>query len=152
MKIKTTIWLVVAAVTVTVPGQGKAQNDSAGSGIVVTISNLKTDAGQMRCTLFRSARGFPRQPELAAQRIIGTISGRTAICVFQGIPKGPAAVTAFHDENANQKLDMAFGILPKEGLGWSNNPKVWTKPPEFDQARFMVGIQPTNVNIRLNQR
>lgn len=144
-------WLGITIGAVAVPHKGEAQ-DGTRSGIVVTISNLKTGAGQMRCALFRAAQGFPRQPELAAQRIIGTISGKTATCVFRGIATGPAAITAFHDENANQKLDMSFGVLPKEGLGWSNNPKVVMSPPGFEQARFMVGNQPTEIHIRLNQR
>lgn len=151
MKMKNFALLAVAAATATAPCTGAAQ-EPARSSIVVTISNLKTGTGQMHCTLFRSAQGFPRQPELAAKRIIGTLSGRTATCVFQGVETGPAAITAFHDENSNQKLDMTLGVLPKEGLGWSNNPKVWMKPPDFTQARFMVGNDPTYIQIRLNQR
>lgn len=120
--------------------------------VIVSITNLKTSSGQMRCTMFRSARGFPRKPELAAHRIIGTIKGKTATCIFQNVVPGSAAITAFHDENANQKLDMTLGVLPKEGLGWSNNPKVTMKPPTFSQAQFQIGTKPTNLGIRLNQR
>lgn len=126
--------------------------DGRGADVTVTISNLKTSSGQMRCAMFRSANGFPRKPEKAAHRVMGTISGRSATCVFSGVSPGPAAITAFHDENSNQKLDMTLGILPKEGIGWSNNPKVTMGPPTFPQSQFTVGNQPTTIHIRLNQR
>jgi uncharacterized protein (DUF2141 family) len=148
---KKALFIAACALGILPAGGGQAQEGSR-VDVIVSISNLKTSAGQMRCTMFRTANGFPRKPELAAHRIIGSISGKSATCVFKGIAAGPAAITAFHDENANQKLDMTLGILPKEGLGWSNNPKVTMKPPTFAQSKFLVGNQPTNLQIRLNQR
>jgi uncharacterized protein (DUF2141 family) len=145
--------LIVAALSaITLSPMILHAQDTRRSDVIVTISNLKTSSGQMRCAMFRSANGFPREPEKAAHRVIGTISGKTGTCIFSSVSAGSAAISAFHDENGNQKLDLTFGIIPKEGIGWSNNPKVRMKPPSFPQAQIMIGNQPIKVQIKLNQR
>lgn len=126
--------------------------DPGKTQIVVTITNLKTTKGELRCALFRSADGFPRKPERAAFRIVGGIEGKTGRCVFADIPPGPSAITVIHDENNNKKLDMRMGLIPTEGIGWSNNPKVSFGPPSIAQARFVVGAAPINTSVKLNQR
>lgn len=120
--------------------------------ITVPISNLKTNAGQVRCALFRTAAGFPREPNRAFARVVGTISGRTAICRFPQVPKGRIAITAFHDENNNGKIDLRFGLIPKEGIGWSRNPRVSMRAPRFEEAAFDYAGGATTISITLNQR
>lgn len=140
------------AICVAVPANGATAADPGEAGIIVTITNLETAKGEVRCALFRGAEGFPREPERAAFRVVGTIEGEVGHCVFAGIPPGPAAITVIHDENNNKKLDMRMGLIPSEGIGWSNNPKVRFGPPSFEQARFAVGAAPISMAIQLNQR
>lgn len=122
------------------------------TSITVPISNLKTNAGQVRCALFRTATGFPREPNRAFARVVGTISGRTAICRFPQVPKDRIAITAFHDENNNGKIDLRFGLIPKEGIGWSRNPRVSMRAPRFEEAAFDYAGGATTISITLNQR
>jgi uncharacterized protein (DUF2141 family) len=56
---------------------------------------------------------------------------------FGGMAEGTYAVALLHDENANDKMDMAV-FLPKEGFGFSRNPAVVTGPPKFKSAAFAV--------------
>lgn len=122
------------------------------ASITVNISNLKTTSGQIRCALFRSADGFPREPGRASARVIGAVAGRTAICQFSKIPAGRIAITAFHDENNNGKVDLRFGLIPKEGIGWSRNPRVSMRAPRYDEAAFEYGGTATVIAVTLNQR
>ncbi|MBS3927478.1 MAG: DUF2141 domain-containing protein [Sphingomonadales bacterium] len=122
------------------------------ASLTVQISNLKTSSGQIRCALFRSAAGFPREPDRAAARVVGTIEGRTAQCHFSNIPAGRVAITAFHDENNNGKVDLRFGLIPKEGIGWSRNPRVSMRAPKFEEAAFEYSGAATRIAVRLNQR
>ena len=41
--------------------------------------------------------------------------------MFTDLPAGVYAVSVFHDENMNQKLDKNFVGVPKEEYGASNN-------------------------------
>jgi uncharacterized protein (DUF2141 family) len=58
---------------------------------------------------------------------------------FAGFPPGRYALTVFHDENANRKLDMLLGI-PREGFGFSRNPKLRFGAPKFQHVG--VELQP----------
>ena len=122
------------------------------ASITVQISNLKTSGGEIRCALFRNAMGFPREPNRASARVVGTISARTAICRFDNVPQGRVAITAFHDENVNGKVGLRFGIIPKEGIGWSRNPKVSMRAPKFEEADFGYTGKAASISIVLNQR
>lgn len=62
--------------------------------------------------------------------------GETVV-VVRDLPPGDYAVQAFHDENANKKVDRAlFGAIPKEGIGFSRDAPVRLSPPKWDDAVF----------------
>ena len=51
-------------------------------------------------------------------------------------PAGHYAVQAFHDENANGKVDRALFGIPKEGIGFSNDAPIHLSPPKWADAVF----------------
>ena len=57
---------------------------------------------------------------------------------FVDIPDGIYAVSVYHDENDNEKLDLIMGMIPKEDTGTSNNPKVKMGPPKWEESIFEV--------------
>ena len=131
---------------------GPAAAQRPATSVTVTVTGLRSDDGEVRCALFRDARGFPRQPEAAALRARADASGKVATCVFPAVPTGSAAISAVHDANANGKLDMRLGFIPREGVGWSNNPRAVMAPPSFEQAKVEVGTTPLALTVRLNHR
>lgn len=104
--------------------------------IHVEISELRNDKGQVLCALFPSAEGFPKKPDKAIARTKSDISKGHAICEFADIAPGTYAVSVFHDENSNGKLDTNFIGIPREGVGASNNAKGHFGPPKFADAAF----------------
>ena len=56
---------------------------------------------------------------------------------FGDMVEGTYAIALLHDENANDKMDLAV-FLPKEGFGFSRNPAVVTGPPKFRSAAFHI--------------
>ena len=54
---------------------------------------------------------------------------------FHALAPGTYAVGAFHDANANGKLDTMLGI-PKEGFAFSRNPAMRPRAPYFNEASF----------------
>lgn len=70
---------------------------------------------------------------------------------FPGVPPGSYAVKAFHDENANGRVDSDWFGSPTEGFGLSNNPpkNAWK---QFEAAAFTVADQPARLTVRLSYR
>ena len=104
--------------------------------IHVEIDGLRSGKGQVVCSLFSSASDFPRHSDKAVARIQSGISDRHAVCDFPGIAPGTYAISVFHDENSNGKMDTNFMGIPREGVGASNNAKGHFGPPKFDAAAF----------------
>jgi len=57
---------------------------------------------------------------------------------FDGLAPGTYAASLIHDENANARLDTVLGI-PREGFGFSRNPRIGFGPPKFAAAEFALG-------------
>ena len=113
----------------------QAQPSSEGV-IQVEIDGLRNDKGEVLCALYSSADGFPTKSEKAQAHAKSPISGGHAVCKFLRIAAGTYAVSAFHDENSNGRLDRNFMGIPREGVGASNNAKGHFGPPKFDSAAF----------------
>ncbi len=100
------------------------------------ISGLRNDNCQVLCALFSSAEGSAE----AAAHVKSEISHGHAVCQFPGIASGTFAVSVFHDENSNGKVDTNFMGIPREGVGASNSAKGHFGPPKFAAAfQFLSG-------------
>ena len=90
---------------------------------------MRNSNGQIICALYSSPDGFPKRSEKALAHVNSSISDKQAVCEFSGIAPGTYAVSVFHDENSNGKLDTNFMGIPREGVGASNNAKaIWARP------------------------
>jgi uncharacterized protein (DUF2141 family) len=118
--------------------------------LTVRVVNARNANGDIRVALFRDAQGFPGDASLAFRTQRAQIDPHTlsATVVFTEIPQGVYAVSVFHDENGNGKLDKNFVGIPKEEYGASNNPAKKMGPPAFDEAKFSLGVQQL-IEIRL---
>ena len=118
---------------------GAQEKPSQKNLIHVEISGLHSDKGQVLCALHSSADAFPKDAEKAVALGDSKITKGQAVCEFSGITPGTYAVSCFHDENSNGKLDTNFFGKPTEGVGASNNAKGHFGPPKFDDAKFQYG-------------
>lgn len=104
--------------------------------IHVEITGLRNDKGKLLCALYSSPEGFPKDSEKAIARVSSAIAQEQAVCNFPGVTPGTYAVSVFHDENSNGKLDTNFMGIPREGVGASNNARGHFGPPKFRDASF----------------
>ena len=109
---------------------------SQGNLIHLEIGGLRTDKGQVLCAIYSSADGFPKRGDKALAHANSPIAGGHAACEFPALQAGMYAISVFHDENSNGKLDTNFMGIPREGVGASNNAKGHFGPPKFDAAAF----------------
>ena len=113
-----------------------AQTPTQDSQIRVQIDGLRNDKGQVLCSLFSSAADFPKHTDKAVAHAQSAISSGQAICEFPGVAPATYAISVFHDENSNGKMDTNFMGIPREGVGASNNARGHFGPPKFDAAAF----------------
>lgn len=118
--------------------------------IHVEVGGMRNNNGQIICALYSSADGFPKKSEKAIAHVNSAISDKQAVCEFLGIAPGTYAVSVFHDENSNGKLDTNFMGIPREGVGASNDAKGHLGPPKFDAAAFLFSGGRMSLTIRIN--
>ena len=111
---------------------------------------LRNSNGQVGCMLFTSDKGFPKDPNAAAQKKWCPISSSQSACSFDPIPAGTYAVVCFHDENKNGKLDTGLFGVPTEGTVASNNAKGFMGPPSFKDARFSFTGSPSELRLTMS--
>lgn len=108
---------------------------SAQNKLEVTIRGMKSEKGSVLIALYDSEGSFMKK-HIASRKV--TAAERSLTIVFENLETGNYAVSTFHDENENEKLDSNFFGIPKELYGFSNNAKGSFGPPSFDKARVTV--------------
>jgi uncharacterized protein (DUF2141 family) len=102
----------------------------------VVIAPLRSASGTLRIGLYSVPVSFRKETQ--AIRVIALPAREGEMrASFDDLPAGRYAVMAYHDENANGKLDLRLGMFPLEGYGLSNNPKV-IGPPSFEDSAFTI--------------
>ncbi len=107
------------------------------NGIDLIISNIRNKTGYIQVNVFDSETGYPGKAQFKFTLSKDTIvSGKLRMFIPLFKP-GSFGITVLDDENKNEKMDFVFGIKPREGFGFSNNPKVPArKPPPFTDTRI----------------
>ena len=104
--------------------------------IVVRVSNLRSDAGNVVAELYPDDPANFLKGRVRIERAFQPAAqGTVDVCLTAPEP-GIYAVAVYHDENANVKFDKNWFGLPIEGYGISNNPTIFLAPPAFDEAKF----------------
>ena len=120
-----------------------------GGALEVSVAGLRSAKGMVSACLTRDPARFPKcQHDPAALRFKRAAGDRTPIR-FTAVPSGSYALAILHDENGNGKLDTALMGIPKEGFGFSRNPKVAFGPPRFRAAAFPVANTPLSQNVKM---
>jgi uncharacterized protein (DUF2141 family) len=107
----------------------------ASNQIHVQIDGLRSDKGQLVCALITSDMWLAKKDQAVA-RSKSDIQHGQAVCDFPGVAPATLAVSVFHDENSNGRLDRNFLGMPKEGVGVSNNAAGHFGPPKFADMAF----------------
>ena len=116
--------------------------------LVVKIEGLKNNRGHVRMALYSDSKSF-NQSELAdAKQEIEINENQATWEVW--VPAGkPVAISAYHDQNDNQKLDKSIIGIPVESYGFSNGTRSPTGPPKFEDASFVPEVGAFEVPIQI---
>ena len=100
--------------------------------LIIDVQQLRSTKGVVHACMTRNPAHFPdcRADPTALRQ---TVPAEVRIIRFAGFASGQYALTLFHDENNNERLDTFLGI-PREGFGFSRNPAIRFGPPKFKQV------------------
>lgn len=132
----------------------QVQSQPPGCTLRVHVDGFRNARGVAGVLLFTSAAGWPEDVHRSVQHKAEAIQADThdAVVTFDDLPSGIYGVVALHDENRNMKLDRNLVGWPKEGFGFSNNPRVGLGPPSFQQAKLSVQCPATDTTIHLQYK
>ncbi len=120
-----------------------------GIDLVVTVTGVATEKGEIGCALFKDAVGFPMDGSKATGQWIKPKNGSVE-CRFTQLSAGSYAVAVSHDLNGNRKTDTNFVGMPKEDWGVSNNVRPKFRAPRFEEARFEIKDgEPARLEVRV---
>lgn len=100
----------------------------------VVVHKVAQAKGAVRVALYADAASFRKEDKALLVQSVAAQAGSIRT-VFSNLAAGRYAVIVYHDENDNKKLDLILGMIPDEGYGLSNNPKV-SGPPQFAASAF----------------
>lgn len=103
--------------------------------IDVSITNIKNDEGTLKVGLYNSEKTFLATTFISRN---SAIKNNTVSVTFENIPDGIYAISTFHDEDNNGKLNMMMGMIPSEDYACSNGAKGFFGPPKWKDASFEI--------------
>jgi uncharacterized protein (DUF2141 family) len=134
--------LVVASISFSLLSAASAAD------LTVTISGAHNANGAIAAGIFNSESGFPKPGAAFAAFRIRAATGPISFTVHN-LPPGRYAVTSYHDENDNGKLDADPTGLPTEGYGVSNKAREVLSPPQWSKASFELGDQNKTIAVTI---
>lgn len=115
--------------------------------LIVEVSGVHPGRGVVRATLWREEATFLKGHSF--QHASSEATSESVRMVFEGIPAGRYAVSAYQDENNNGRLDTGFMGKPKEPYGFSNEARGTFEPPSFQAAAIDVSNAETVTRFHL---
>lgn len=103
--------------------------------LIVTVKDVHSSDGAVFIAVYDSDASFMKPKLATVSRRADAAKGEVKF-IFHNLAAGKYAVSSYHDENSNGKLDMNSFGMPTEGYGFSNNAQGAAGPPSFAQAAF----------------
>ncbi|WP_083195918.1 DUF2141 domain-containing protein [Flavobacterium piscis] len=103
--------------------------------LTVSVSGLKNNEGTVKVGLYNSDGTFLKT---TYKSVASKIKDNKAMVTFENLPAGEYAISAYHDENNNGKLDKNMMGIPSEDYAASNNAKGFMGPPAYKDAKFVI--------------
>jgi len=104
--------------------------------LTVTVSGVKNNTGAVKVGLYNSEGTFLKT---TYKSLASEIKNNKSVVIFNNLPAGEYAISTYHDENNNGKLDRNAMGIPSEDYAASNNAKGFMGPPSYADAKFTVG-------------
>ena len=116
--------------------------------LTVNITDVTKAVGKMAVKLVASSDAYDGKAKATAAQMLDVKSIEPISMTFTDLKPGTYSVMVMQDENSNGQLDSNILGIPKEGYGFSNNPRVMRRP-SFDETKFEVKGADLAITIEL---
>ena len=109
--------------------------------LMVSISGIRNDKGQILIQLWSSPKGFLKQHSTGDRTLVAIDADKAVNGVMTttfSVMPGSYAVSVMHDERGSGKMHTNFLGYPTQGYGLSNSAIGFMGPPSFELAHFSV--------------
>lgn len=103
--------------------------------VEVSITDFNNNDGTIYISIYDSEETFLDKGFISKK---SEIKNQTASFTFSELVDGEYAISCFHDEDDNGKMNMIMGMIPSEDYGTSNNAPARFGPPKWKDAKFEV--------------
>jgi uncharacterized protein (DUF2141 family) len=117
--------------------------------LTIELAALRNQAGVVNVALFDSPDGYPSNAVKAVRSAQFSITNVPLIIQFSDLPYGEYAAAIHHDETMDAKLTCNALGIPKEGIGFSGNPKIWKGIPAFHRSAFQFAPGDEAISITM---
>lgn len=117
--------------------------------LTIELSELRNRKGVVCIALFASPAGYPSDPDAAVRSGCFAIDSLPCQLSFADLPYGWYAAAVHHDEDMDGKLTCNQLGIPKEGIGFSGNPRIWQGIPSFQKSAFEFTPVSPEINITM---
>ena len=113
--------------------------------LTVIVDGFKETKGKLMIGIYNSSSTFMKKTYKGYAAEVTDTSLEFSV----ELPEGEYAISVYHDENDNNKLDTGVFGIPTEGYGFSNNVKGFMGPPSFKESKFSLTKDNTLIRINL---
>lgn len=115
--------------------------------LTVRLTGLRSTKGTVMLCLTARPANFPDCESRADAHFVN-VPATQASATFAGVAPGRWAIAVVHDQDGDGRLDTLLGV-PREGIGFTRNPKLGWGPPSFDSAAVDMGDGDRVERVRL---
>ena len=115
--------------------------------LTIKISNIEKLKGDIKIGVFNTDTNFLKEGAAIKNYSI-KVDKNTAVLTITDLPKGEYAVSMYHDENSDAKMNTNFFGIPKEPYGFSNNIQPRMSAPKYKDCKFSFA-ENTTLQIKL---
>ena len=117
--------------------------------VTIQVDNIDTSKSGNILVMLYSDKGFPKDHKQALVIEVLPATQQRYLVNFLSVPD-TFAIKILHDEDESGEVTKNWtGIMPAEGLGFSNGAKLFLGPPSFKNAKLDISLitQPIKINI-----
>jgi len=116
--------------------------------LLIKVENVKVNQGKIMLAIYSEDQTFLSETTYRSIHHEVNEFGATTVEVTD-LPYGMYAISIYHDENNNGKLDTNFMKIPKEPYGFSNNARGMFGPPKVKEVQFSFSTMEQEIMIEI---
>ena len=119
---------------------------AAATELSVEIKGIASNSGDVYVAIYDKAEKWMKTSLSSAK--VAAKKGSVSVS-FKDLPEGDYAISLYHDENGNGKMDSNVIGMPTEPYAFSNDAAGNFGPASFEQAKFTVGGEKKSIIINI---